>query len=125
MQHKTLGNSDLSVPVVCLGTMTFGHQASEEIAFQLLDYALENGVNFIDTAEMYPVPPAPELVGKTEGIIGRWAYGLGFRVSVSLASQHSQAWSVRRLTDRVSWNRSQLAATCTTSPPKHTLPASC
>lgn len=72
MQYITLGKSDLEVSRVCLGTMTFGQQNSEAEAFQQLDYAVEQGINFIDTAEMYPVPPKAETVHRTESIVGNW-----------------------------------------------------
>lgn len=72
MQYKKLGESDLKVSEICLGTMTFGHQNSIEEAHKQLDYAVGYGVNFIDTAEMYPVPPRAETYGKTEAYIGEW-----------------------------------------------------
>lgn len=72
MQYKKLGESDLKVSEICLGTMTFGHQNSIEEAHKQLDYAVSYGVNFIDTAEMYPVPPRAETYGKTEAYIGEW-----------------------------------------------------
>ncbi len=72
MQYSTLGSSDLKVSRVCLGTMTFGTQNSEEDAHRQLDLALANGINFIDTAEMYSVPPDAESYGKTETYIGSW-----------------------------------------------------
>jgi aryl-alcohol dehydrogenase-like predicted oxidoreductase len=72
MQFTTLGNSDLKVSRVCLGTMTFGTQNSEAEAHRQLDFALGNGINFIDTAEMYSVPPDAESYGKTETCIGNW-----------------------------------------------------
>ncbi|MFB2880939.1 NADP(H)-dependent aldo-keto reductase [Floridanema aerugineum] len=72
MQYKKLGESDLKVSEICLGTMTFGHQNSLEEAHKQLDYAVSYGVNFIDTAEMYPVPPRAETYGKTEAYIGEW-----------------------------------------------------
>src|SRR4051812_25178648 len=67
-----LGTSDLRVTPICLGTMTFGEQAAEADAHAILDRALERGVNFIDTAEMYSVPSRKETYGSTEAIIGRW-----------------------------------------------------
>lgn len=70
-QHR-LGSSQLQIPDICLGTMTFGQQTSENDAHAQLDYALDYGINFIDTAEMYSVPPRPETYGKTEEIVGRW-----------------------------------------------------
>ena len=72
MKQILLGNSDLSVPAVCLGTMTFGQQNSEAEAHAQLDHALGQGVNFIDTAEMYPVPARAETTGLTERYVGTW-----------------------------------------------------
>ncbi|MDX2100617.1 MAG: NADP(H)-dependent aldo-keto reductase [Leptolyngbyaceae cyanobacterium bins.59] len=72
MQYKQLGNSDLQVSEICLGTMTFGQQNTIAEAHQQLDYAIGQGVNFIDTAEMYPVPPRAETQGATEEFIGHW-----------------------------------------------------
>lgn len=69
---RPLGRSDLHIPDVCLGTMTFGEQTAEADAHAQLDYALAAGVNFIDTAEMYAVPPRPETCGASESIVGRW-----------------------------------------------------
>eukprot|EP00741_Cyanophora_paradoxa_P008686 tig00001368_g8409.t1 len=72
MEYKKLGSSDLMVSVVCLGTMTWGEQNTEEEAHAQLDLALEMGVNFIDTAEGYPVPARAETCGTTERFIGNW-----------------------------------------------------
>jgi aryl-alcohol dehydrogenase-like predicted oxidoreductase len=72
MDYRRLGASDLNVSAVCLGTMTFGQQNSEAEAFAQLDLAFERGVNFIDTAEMYPVPPRAETCNRTEAIVGEW-----------------------------------------------------
>jgi aryl-alcohol dehydrogenase-like predicted oxidoreductase len=72
MDYRRLGTSDLEVSAVCLGTMTFGQQNSEAEAHAQLDYALSRGINFIDTAEMYPVPPRAETVHLTETIVGNW-----------------------------------------------------
>ena len=69
---RPLGRSNLVVPEICLGTMTFGEQTSEADAHAQLDYALAQGVNFIDTAEMYAVPPHAETYGATETIVGNW-----------------------------------------------------
>ena len=69
---RPLGRSQLIVPDVCLGTMTFGEQTGEADAHSQLDYALAAGVNFIDTAEMYAVPPRAETFGVSESIVGRW-----------------------------------------------------
>ncbi len=72
MKYSTLGKTPIKVSEICLGTMTWGHQNTEKEAHQQLDYALEQGVNFIDTAEMYAVPPRPETYTLTEQFIGRW-----------------------------------------------------
>jgi len=72
MQYIKLGNSDLDVSKVCLGTMTFGQQNDQKQAHEQLSYAIGQGVNFIDTAEMYPVPPRAETVHSTESILGNW-----------------------------------------------------
>lgn len=72
MEYRQLGDSNLKVSTLCLGTMTFGEQNSEREAHQQLDLAVSCGVNFIDTAEMYPVPPRAETQGKTECYIGSW-----------------------------------------------------
>lgn len=72
MPIHSLGNSDLLVPDICLGTMTFGEQTNEADAHAQLDYALAEGINFIDTAEMYAVPPRAETYGASERIVGKW-----------------------------------------------------
>lgn len=72
MQYRKLGKTDLDVSAICLGTMTWGEQNNENDAHQQLDFALDQGVNFIDTAEMYPVPPKEETQGLTEKYIGTW-----------------------------------------------------
>ena len=72
MKYRYIGQSGLRVRPICLGTMTFGNQCSKETAFSLMDMAYENGVNFFDTAEIYPVPPQAETVGITEEIVGEW-----------------------------------------------------
>ena len=72
MKTIQLGQSDLSVTPICLGTMTFGEQVDEPTAHAILDRSLERGVNFIDTAEMYAVPPRAETFNATEKIMGNW-----------------------------------------------------
>ena len=72
MKYRVLPGSSLNVSEVCLGTMTWGQQNSEAEAHAQLDYALEQGITFIDTAEMYPVPPNATTQGRTETILGRW-----------------------------------------------------
>ena len=87
MEYRQLGNTDLEVSLICLGTMTYGEQNSETEAFEQLDYAVDQGVNFIDCAEMYPVPPRPETQGRTEAYIGNWLAARGNRDKVVLASK--------------------------------------
>jgi aryl-alcohol dehydrogenase-like predicted oxidoreductase len=89
MKFNKLGNTDLDVSVICLGSMTWGQQNSEAQAHEQLDYALAQGINFIDTAEMYPVPPKPETQGLTETYIGTWLNKRGNRDQVVLASKLS------------------------------------
>jgi len=72
MELRTLGRTDIKVTSVCLGTMTWGKQNTEIEAHEQLDYALSRGINFIDTAEMYPVPGEAETQGRTESYIGSW-----------------------------------------------------
>jgi len=72
MQYRKLGRTGLSVSAICLGTMTWGEQNSEAEGHAQIEYALSKGVNFIDAAEMYPVPPKPETCGRTEQILGAW-----------------------------------------------------
>ena len=72
MQYKKLGDSELLVSELCLGTMNYGKQNTLEEAKNQLSYALDRGINFIDTAEMYPAPPCSETQGKTEEYIGKW-----------------------------------------------------
>ena len=87
MEYRRLGRTDIKVSAICLGTMTFGEQNTEAEAHAQLDYALEAGVNFIDTAEMYPVPPRGETYGRTEEYIGTWLQQRTNRDRVILASK--------------------------------------
>jgi len=87
MIYDTLGNTDLDVSRICLGTMTFGEQNTEAEAHDQLDLAVERGINFIDTAEMYPVPPKAETQGLTEQYIGSWLSKRGRRNELVLASK--------------------------------------
>jgi aryl-alcohol dehydrogenase-like predicted oxidoreductase len=87
MRKVQLGRSGLEVSPICLGTMTFGEQNTEADAHSQLDYALERGVNFIDTAEMYPVMPRAETSGRTEAHIGTWLKKSGKRSAVVLATK--------------------------------------
>ncbi len=87
MQFRNLGETDLSVSRICLGTMTWGYQNTQDEAFEQIEYALDQGVNFMDTAELYAVPPSAETYGKTETIIGHWFEKTGRRDDVILASK--------------------------------------
>ena len=87
MKFKKLGNTDLDVSLICLGTMTWGTQNSEKDAFEQMDYSLEQGVNFFDTAEIYSVPPTAETYGKTEVMIGNWFEKRKNREKIILASK--------------------------------------
>ena len=87
MKSNRLGHSDLVVPEICLGTMTFGEQNTQNEAFEQLAYALDQNIHFWDTAEMYPVPPKPETQGSTETIIGNWIAQNGQRDKLIIATK--------------------------------------
>lgn len=92
MEYRTLGNTGISVPALCLGTMTWGQQNTEDEAHEQLEYAVDEcGLYFIDTAELYPVPPASDLQGRTETYIGNWLQKRGRREDLVLASKVSPA----------------------------------
>ena len=86
MKRNRLGKSGLVVTDICLGTMTFGLQADEATSFAIMDRAVEAGIDFFDTAEMYPVPPSAELFGVTEEVVGRWLNSRGRRDRVIVAT---------------------------------------
>ena len=87
MEKRKLGHSDIDVSLICLGTMTWGEQNTEQEAFQQLDMAIDHGVNFIDAAEMYPVPPRAETQGLTEQYLGNWLAKRGCRSDLVIASK--------------------------------------
>ena len=87
MEFRKLGRSDIDVSSICLGTMTWGEQNTQEEAFEQMDFALSNGVNFWDTAELYAVPPRKETYGDTEEIIGNWFEKIKKRKEVILATK--------------------------------------
>ena len=87
MKFKTLGSSDLSVSHVCLGTMTWGSQNTEAEGHEQMDYAVDQGINFFDTAEIYAVPPKAETYGATEEIVGSWFQKTGKRKDIILATK--------------------------------------
>jgi len=87
MRYRTLGDSDLNVSELCLGTMTWGQQNTEAEGFEQMDYAVEQGINFFDTAEMYSVPTQAATYGSTETIIGNWLAARGKRKDIILATK--------------------------------------
>ncbi|KJY83692.1 aldo/keto reductase [Vibrio galatheae] len=108
MQYNKLPHSTLEVSKICLGTMTFGEQNTEQQAFSQLDYALERGVNFIDTAEMYPVPPNGKSQGLTEQYIGNWLAKSGKREKVVLATKVAGPRNVPYIRDNMSLDRKNI-----------------
>ena len=87
MKYKKLGDTNLDVSLICLGTMTYGEQNTQEEGFEQMDYALQNGINFFDTAELYAIPPKEKTYGKTEEIIGNWFEKRNNRKKIILASK--------------------------------------
>ena len=87
MEYNKLPGTNIEVSKICLGTMTWGRQNSESEAFEQMDYSLEHGVNFFDTAELYPVPATPERYADTERIIGNWLSSRNNREKIILASK--------------------------------------
>jgi len=87
MNYRKLGNTDIKVSTICLGTMTWGEQNTQEEGFEQMDYALDQGVNFWDTAELYSVPPKKETFGHTEIIIGNWFKNSNKREKIILATK--------------------------------------
>src|SRR5680860_1797945 len=92
MKYTKLPNTDVEVSKICLGSMTWGQQNTEAEGHQQMDYALEQGINFIDTAEMYSIPARKETQGSTEKIIGSWLKRTGNRDKViSVSYTHLRA----------------------------------
>ena len=87
MKFKKLGNTDLEVSLICLGTMTYGEQNTQKEGFEQMDYAVDSGINFFDTAELYAIPPKAKTYGKTEEIIGNWFGERKNRNKIILASK--------------------------------------
>ena len=87
MKYKKLGDTDLKVSLICLGTMTWGEQNTQKEGFEQMDFALEKGINFFDTAELYAIPPKAKTYGKTEEIIGNWLKIKKNRKKIILASK--------------------------------------
>ncbi|MCG3863853.1 MULTISPECIES: NADP(H)-dependent aldo-keto reductase [unclassified Photobacterium] len=105
MKYHTIPHSNLDVSKICLGTMTFGAQNNEAEAHSQLDLAIERGVNFIDTAEMYPVPPNKETQGLTESYIGNWLEKSGSRDKLIIATKVAGPHNVPYIRDNMSLNR--------------------
>jgi len=113
MQYRKLGNTDIEVSVICLGTMTWGEQNTRNEAFRQMDYALAQGVNFLDTAELYPIPPHGGTYGRTEEIIGDWLKRTGNRDQLILASKIAGpgvGWIDHIRNGRTRFNREHLRA---------------
>ena len=87
MKFKKLGNTDVDVSLICLGTMTWGEQNTKKEAFEQMNYSFERGINFFDTAELYAIPPKSETYGKTEEIIGDWIEEKKNRDKIVLATK--------------------------------------
>ena len=89
MNYRKLGNTELDVSAICLGTMTWGEQNNQKEAFEQMDYAIDHGINFFDTAELYAIPPNKKTYGKTEEIIGNWFEQKNNREKIILATKIS------------------------------------
>ena len=87
MDYNLLPGTEIKVSKICLGTMTFGRQNNEKEGHDQMDYSYDQGINFFDTAELYPVPPSPETQGETEKIIGSWLKKTGKRDKIIIASK--------------------------------------
>lgn len=116
MEQRALGSTGITVSKICLGTMTWGEQNTQDQAFAQLDYALAHGINFIDTAEMYPVPPCQQTYADTERIIGAWIKQRGRRDDFVLASKIAGPTSNNRLDNYIrggnDFSRAQIIEAC-------------
>ncbi len=111
MQYRKLGNTEIDVSVICLGSMTWGQQNTRDQAFEQMDYALSQGVNFFDTAELYAIPPQAETYGRTEEIIGDWLHARGAREQLVLASKIAgpgEDWIAHIRGGKTRFNRSDI-----------------
>ena len=114
MKYRKLGTTDLDVSVICLGTMTWGEQNSQEEGFQQMDYSVDRGINFFDTAELYAVMPRKETYGRTEEIIGNWFKEKKNRDKIILASKIASKgdpgdinW-IREGSDKLNFNKKNM-----------------
>ena len=111
MNFKNLGNTDLKVSTICLGTMTWGEQNTQKDAFSQMDYAVDQGINFFDTAELYAVPMKPETRGKTSQYIGEWFLKTKKRKKIILADKvagRSEMSWLRTNGENTSLNKTQI-----------------
>ena len=118
MNYKKLGKTDLKVSSICLGTMTWGEQNTQKEAFEQMDYAVDQGINFFDTAELYAVPMKPETRGKTSQIIGEWFLKTKKRDKIILADKVAGASSMdwlRPNKEKTSLNKKQIEFACNRS----------
>jgi aryl-alcohol dehydrogenase-like predicted oxidoreductase len=96
MEYRELGRTGVKISALCLGTMTFGEQNTEAEGHAQLDYATEQGINFLDASEIYPIPPKPETQGRTEAIIGTWLASRKNRdriiVATKVAGRGKMSW---------------------------------
>lgn len=105
MKYRKLGSTELDISIIGLGTMTFGEQNSQNQSYKLMDYAFEKGVNFFDTAEMYPVYPKKETYGKSELIIGTWLKKKKNRSKIIIASKIASKNTTGIGATKLSWIR--------------------
>jgi aryl-alcohol dehydrogenase-like predicted oxidoreductase len=113
MEYRKLGNTEIDVSVICLGTMTWGQQNTRDEAFAQMDYACSQGVNFFDTAELYAIPPKAETYGRTEEIIGEWLQARSSRQQIVLASKIAgpgEGWIPHIRNGKTRFNRIDIAS---------------
>ncbi|GAC1626950.1 MAG: NADP(H)-dependent aldo-keto reductase [Nevskia sp.] len=115
MELRSLGPTDLKVSSLCLGTMTWGQQNTEAEAHAQMDYAVAQGINFFDAAEMYPVPPMAETQGRTEQYIGTWFKARGRRDRIVLATKVAGPGEMSWLRGGARLDRASVLAACETS----------
>jgi aryl-alcohol dehydrogenase-like predicted oxidoreductase len=115
MEMRTLGRTDLKVSALCLGTMTWGEQNTEGEGHAQMDYAVSQGINFFDVAEMYPVPPKAETYGRTEEIIGTWFQKTGKRQDIVLATKIAGPGNMDYMRGGAKLDRKSVLAACDTS----------
>ena len=109
MKYTTLAGTDIKVSKICLGTMTFGNQNTESEGFDQMDLALEKGVNFFDTAELYPVPANAKTQGETERIMGNWFHKTGNRSKIILATKAAGPGAyTAHIRDNISFNKKNI-----------------